>query len=443
MAKALTIAGSDSSSGAGIQADLRIFSTLHVYGTSVITVATAQNTRGVSRIMTIESGMVKAQINAVLNDIKVDAIKIGMVYSKEIINSVATVLKGVHVPIVLDPIFKAGTGATLLRKDAYTSFIRRLVPIADVITPNRMEAEKLANMKIRTVDDARVAAEKIVALGAKSVIVKGGHMQDKHSTDILYHQNKFYEFTNERIRSKCFHGAGCAFSAALTAEIARGKNVVDATKLANEFVRDALANALKIGKGVSVPGFELETPSNNLLAALQKAVYMLEDTDNFGTLIPESQTNIVYAEAGARSVGDIAGVRGRIVKIGKSAKATSSVGFGASKHVASAVLAMTHHDKSIRSAINIKYDEKIIVICKDLGLKVSSYDRRNEPEEVKSKEGMSVKWGIDQAVSKINAVPDIIYHLGDWGKEPMILVFGKNPSEVCMRVIAILHKYKI
>ncbi len=442
MAKALTIAGSDTSSGAGIQADLKIFSTLHVYGTSVITALTAQNTRGVSRIKTIEPLMIKAQINAVLDDIDIDAIKIGMVYSKEIINSVTGVLKSVRIPIILDPIFKAGTGATLLRNDAYTSFAKRLVPMADVITPNRMEAEKLANMKIHTIDEAKVAAEKLAMLGVKNVIVKGGHMQGRYSTDILYHNKKFFEFTNKRIKTKGLHGAGCAFSAALTAEIAKGNNIIDATKRANEFVRTAIANVLKIGKGISVPSFEPAIPANNLLASLQKTVFMIEDTDNFGTLIPESQSNIVYAKANAKSLDDVAGVNGRIVKIGERAKAVDSVGFNASKHVASAILAIMHHDKSVRSAINIKYAEKIIAMCENLRLKISSYDRRNEPAEIKSKEGMSVKWGIDQAVAKINVVPDIVYHLGDWGKEPMILVFGKNPSEVYSKVISLLRKYK-
>ncbi|MEE8133332.1 MAG: bifunctional hydroxymethylpyrimidine kinase/phosphomethylpyrimidine kinase [Nitrososphaerales archaeon] len=443
MAKALTIGGSDTSSGAGIQADLRIFSTLKVYGMSVITALTAQNTRSVSRIAAIGSGMVRAQIHAVLDDISIDAIKIGMVYSKEIINSVASVLRDVNVPMILDPIFKAGTGKPLLRNDAYTSFVKRLVPIVDVITPNLMEAEKLANMEIHTVDDSKDAVEKIAALGVKNVIIKGGHLQGKHSTDILYHRKHYFEFTNERIRNEGLHGSGCTFSAALTAEIAKGKNIVDATKRANEFVRTAILNASKIGKGIGIPSFEVIIPTNNLLAALHKAVCMLEDTESFGTLIPESQSNIVYAKANAKSLDDIAAVRGRIVKIGKKAKSVSNVGFGASKHVASAVIAIMYHDKSVRSAINIKYDEKIIDICKDLGLKISSYDRQDEPAEVKSAEGRSVKWGIEEAVSKIKTVPDVIYHLGDWGKEPMILVFGKNPSNVSNRIISILQKYKI
>lgn len=442
MAKALTIAGSDTSSGAGIQADLRIFSTLHVYGTSVITAVTAQNTRGIDRIRAIEPSMVKAQISAILNDIDLDAIKIGMVYNKEIIHAIASMLKDQGIPLILDPIFKAGTGAILLRNDAYESFVKKLVPMSDVITPNLMEAERLANMKIHNADEARITAKKIAALGAKNVIVKGGHMQGRYSTDILYYNKKFFEFTNERVRNEELHGAGCAFSAALTAEIAKGKDIVGATKRANEFVNTAIVNALKIGKGIKVCSFVPTIPTNNLLLALHKAICIIEDADGFGALIPESQSNIVYAKANAKSLDDIAAVNGRIVKIGKKAKAASGVGFGASKHVASAVLAIMHYDKTIRSAINIKYNENIITICKSLDLKVSNYDRRNEPEETKSKEGMSVKWGIEQAVSKVNVVPDIIYHLGDWGKEPMVLVFGKNPYEVCSKVISILSRYE-
>ncbi|MEM2759973.1 MAG: bifunctional hydroxymethylpyrimidine kinase/phosphomethylpyrimidine kinase [Nitrososphaerales archaeon] len=442
MAKALTIAGSDTSSGAGIQADLKVFSALHVYGTSVITALTAQNTRGVSRIMAVEPSMVKAQITAVLNDIDVDAIKIGMVYSRELINTVASSLKDAKIPIVLDPILRSGTGIMLLRNDAYTTFVKKLVPMADVITPNALEAEKLVNMKIRNIDEVKEAVRKITALGAENVVIKGGHMYGKHSIDVLYCKGEFFEFTNERIMRKSLHGTGCSFSAALTAEIAKGRSVVDATRKANNFVNNAIRNALKIGEGMRVPNFEHLAPSNTFLASLQRAVHFIEDTDDFGVLIPESQTNMVYAKTNAESIEDVAGVFGRIVKIGKKAKAAGNVGFGASLHVASAVLAIMNYNKSIRSAINIKYDERIIEICKNLGWQVSSYDRRKEPDEVKAKENMTVKWGIEQAVSKINNVPDVIYHTGDWGKEPMILLFGKDPCRVCTNVVSVLNLYK-
>jgi len=441
MIKALTIAGSDTSSGAGIQADLKTFSALGVYGTSVITVLTAQNTRKVIKIEEVKPAVVKAQINAVLEDIKIDAMKVGMVYSKGVIDAVVSVLKNVREPIILDPIFKAGTGAVLLRTDAYSSFVKRLIPLANVITPNVMEAEKLANMKIDNTKDIRVAAQKIAKLGAKSVIVKGGHMQHKFAIDILYHNKEFFEFKGERIEIKGLHGAGCMFSAALAAEMAKGKNIIDATKIANDFVRRTIINAQKIGKGLSIPSLEQKRSANPLLAELQDAVDRLESIDGLGVIIPESQSNIVFAKADAQSSNDVAGVIGRMIKLNGSVKAASSVDFGASKHVASAILAMMQHDRSLRSAMNIKYNETLVAICTELGFSVSSYDRKSEPQEIKAKEGMSVKWGIEQAIAKINAIPDIVYHQGDWGKEPMILVFGKEPMDVARKIVAILDKY--
>ncbi|HLE34470.1 MAG TPA: bifunctional hydroxymethylpyrimidine kinase/phosphomethylpyrimidine kinase [Nitrososphaerales archaeon] len=441
MFKALTIAGSDTSSGAGIQADLKTFSALGVYGTSVITALTAQNTRKVIKIEEVKPPMVKAQINAVLGDIKIDAVKVGMVYSKGIIDAVASTLKNVRVTIVLDPIFKAGTGATLLRSDAYSSFVKRLIPLASVITPNLMEAEKLASIRIKNIDDAKIATKKIAKLGAKSVIIKGGHMQDRFVIDLLYHKGEFFEFRGERIEIRRLHGAGCMFSAALAAEMAKGRNIVDATKFANDFVRRTIMNARKIGKGLSIASLEQKHNANALLADLQDAVDRLESIDGLGVIIPESQSNIVFARADAQSINNIAGVRGRMIKLNGNVKAASSVDFGASKHVASALLAMMLHDRSIRSAMNIKYNERLVAICEELGLTVSSYDRKSEPQEIKAKEGMSVKWGIEKAIAKINAIPDIVYHQGDWGKEPMILVFGKEPKDVVRKIIAILNKY--
>jgi hydroxymethylpyrimidine/phosphomethylpyrimidine kinase len=442
MFKALTIAGSDTSSGAGIQADLKTFSALGVYGTSVITALTAQNTRKVIKIEEVKPAIVRAQIDAVLSDIKIDAVKIGMVYSKGIIGAVVTGLKNFRKPIILDPIFKAGTGAVLMRSDAYPSFVNKLIPLASVITPNIMEAEKLAGMKIKNSQDARIAAQKITVLGVNSVIIKGGHMQGRLVTDLLYHKGEFFELRGERIESGRLHGAGCMFSAALTAEMAKGRHFLDAAKFANTFVRRTITNAQNIGKGLRVPSLEQKRSTNALLAELQDAVDRLESIDGLGAIIPESQSNIVFARAYAESINNIAGVRGRIVKLNGGVKAASIVDFGASKHVASALLAMMLlHDRTIRSAMNIKYNEKLVAICEELGLKVSSYDRKSEPQEIKTREGSSVLWGIKQAIAKINATPDVVYHKGDWGKEPMILVFGKQPADVVRKIVAILNKY--
>ncbi|MFQ5921111.1 MAG: bifunctional hydroxymethylpyrimidine kinase/phosphomethylpyrimidine kinase [Nitrososphaerales archaeon] len=447
-ARALTIAGSDPSSGAGIQADLKTFSLLGVYGTSVITAVTAQNTKGITRITPLEPAAVRAQISAVLNDITVGAIKVGMVHSNEIIGTVAGTLRGVKVPVILDPVFRAGTGAPLLRNDAYRTFVKRLVPLATVITPNIPEAERLAGMRIRNVDDATAAARRIAELGADTVIVKGGHMRGAYSIDILYRGKGFVELREEKIRTGTLHGAGSIFSAAIAAEMAKGRNVVDAARIANQFTRRAIMNARKVGKGLRIPSLDRRPPASRLLATLQYAVEKLQAIENMGMLVPESQSNLVFAKPDARSVEDIAAVSGRMVKLNDGRVATADgVDLGASRHVASAVLAMMQHDKTIRSAMNIKYSERIVKTCREIGLKVSSYDRRSEPQHIKEKEGASVRWGIDQAIAATGAggndskMPDVVYHLGDWGKEPMILVFGREPLEVARRIVSILHKY--
>lgn len=445
MAKALTIAGSDTSSGAGIQQDLRTFSLRGVYGTSVITAVTAQNTRKVLKIVALQPAVVRAQIRAVMNDMSPDAIKVGMVYSWGVVNAVACMLKDARVPIVLDPVFRASTGARLLRDDAYGSFVKRLVPLATVLTPNRTEAEKLAGTKIRNVGDAKTAARRILELGADSVLVKGGHLRGREAVDILYDGEGFVELGGGRIGAGTLHGAGSIFSAVLAAEMAKQRNPADAARTANQITRSAIANAEKIGRGLKIPSLVQKPTRNKLLASLQGAVERLESAiNNPGMIIPESQSNIVFAKPNAGSPADVAAVRGRIVKLDGSVKAAGLVAFGASRHVASAVLAMMEHDQTIRSAMNIKYSERIIRICsEELGLRLSSYDRRSEPPHLKEKEGMSVRWGIGQAVSNLggNNLPDVVYHLGDWGKEPMILVFGREPAEVAARILAILEIY--
>ena len=198
---ALSIAGSDSGAGAGIQADLKTFSVLGVYGCTAITAITAQNTKRVDDIVELPAPLVEKQIRSVKIDMPPNAIKVGMVYSTPIIDVVYDSLKRCKVPIVLDPIFFAGTGAQLLHSEAYKSFVERLIPACSLISPNKMEAEKLSGMAIRTRDDAIKAAKKIKSLGALNVIIKGGHFDSTHVTDLLLDSsNNLINFTNARLK---------------------------------------------------------------------------------------------------------------------------------------------------------------------------------------------------------------------------------------------------
>ena len=442
---ALSIAGSDSGAGAGIQADLKMFSALGVYGCTAITAITAQNTKRVAEIFEISPLMVEQQIRSVMMDMRPNAIKIGMVYSSPIIDAIyRSVKKTSKIPIVLDPILAAGTGAKLLRTEAYKSFVSKLIPLSTLITPNRMEAEKLADIVIKTENDAIEAARKINKLGAENVIVKGGRFGSAHVTDLLLDsKGNIMKFTNPVLKIKEIHGSGCNFSSAITAYLAKGMALAEACKMANEYVHTAVRNAMKIGSGLPIanPLSVIYRDANryHTMAELQQAAEQVSMLDGFYKLIPETQSNFVYALLNAVDVSDVAAVRGRIIKIENTAVPASYIKFGASSHVASAVIAYMSVNPDFRSAINIRFDKMIVDVCKSL-FSVASYDRTKEPKKIKRKEGSTMAWGILAALSK-NPRADVIYHTGDIGKEPMISLFGRNPTEVVNKIKAILKNY--
>jgi hydroxymethylpyrimidine/phosphomethylpyrimidine kinase len=441
---ALSIAGSDSSGGAGIQADLKTFSALGVYGCTAVTAVTAQNTKEVTEIFEISPSTVEQQIRSVMSDMPPKAIKIGMVYSSQIIEAVYRSIRYSKVPIVLDPILAAGTGAKLLRTDAYESFISKLMLWCRLVTPNRMEAEQLSGIKIKTETDAIEAAKKLKRMGPKNVIIKGGHFGSAHVTDILLDsKSKLIKFTNPRLKINESHGSGCNFSSAVTAYLAQGMAITEACKMANEYVHAAIRYTVTIGKGLPITNplspIHRDADRYATLAQLQHAVDQIKMIDGFYRLMPETQTNFVYAIFNAGDISDVAGVRGRIIKIDNSASPASYVKFGASKHVALAVLAYATVNPSFRSAINIKCDERLIKICRTL-FPTGSYDRNSEPKKIKLRDGSSVSWGIATALSK-NSKVEVIFHKGDVGKEPMMIVFGRNPGEVLDKIKRILQMY--
>jgi hydroxymethylpyrimidine kinase/phosphomethylpyrimidine kinase len=441
---AISIAGSDSGAGAGIQADLKTFSALGVYGCTAITAITAQNTRKVSDILEISPAMVEQQIRSVMTDMPPDAIKIGMVYGRQTIDAVRRSLKRSKVPIVLDPIFAAGTGAKLLRDDAFNSFVSKLLPMCTLVTPNRIEAERLAGIRIRTEGDGIKAAKKISRLGAENVIVKGGHFGASSVTDLLLDsKGRVTRITNPRIKIEESHGSGCNFSSAVTAYLAKGAALHGACMMANEYVHVAIKNAVRVGRGLPVTNplsaIYRDASRYRVLAELQAAVEQVSALADFYKLIPETQTNFVYALPDAADASDVAGVRGRIVRIGNSAVPASYIEFGASKHMASAIIGYMRVNPAFRSVINIRFNAELVKTCRSL-FSVSSYDRSREPRGVKKKEGSSVSWGTLAALSR-NPKAEVIYHKGDVGKEPMITVFGRNPGEVAAKIKAILENY--
>lgn len=253
MNKALTIAGSDSGGGAGIQADLKTFQELGVFGMSAITALTAQNTLGVHGVYPQTLEAIEAQIEAVLTDLGTDAVKTGMLFSAEIISTVAKKLSEHNVKnIVVDPVMIAKGGATLLQEEAVQALIQHLIPLATVITPNLPEAEKMIGCDpIGTVAEMEVAAKSLFALGSTYVLLKGGHLEEGAAIDILYDGKKFTYYESERIETKHTHGTGCTFAAGITAELAKGEDIYTSVQTAKDFITTAIRDAVVLGKGIS------------------------------------------------------------------------------------------------------------------------------------------------------------------------------------------------
>ena len=249
--KAITIAGSDSGGGAGIQADLKTFAALGVYGSSVVTAVTAQNTIEVAAIAEVPEEVVIAQIDTVVHDIGADAAKTGMLSSTPIIQNVADRLEAWGIPhLVVDPVMVSKGGVALLQPDAVDALKKDLLPLASVVTPNIPEAETLAGRQIASPAHAQEAAKAIAAMGPRTVIIKGGHLPGS-PIDLVYHDGIFTPFEGTRVDTSNTHGTGCTFSAAITAFLAQGFPTLEAVRLAKSYIQNALEQSVSIGEGHS------------------------------------------------------------------------------------------------------------------------------------------------------------------------------------------------
>lgn len=257
MKKVLTIAGSDSCGGAGIQADIKTMSALGVYGMSVITAVTAQNTVGVQKVMDVTEDMVEAQIISIFSDINVDAVKIGMVSNSNIIKIIKRLLGQYKAKnIVVDPVMVSKSGYFLLKPEAEEA-IKELVSISDIVTPNIPEAEVLSEMKIENAEGMKEAALKIKKMGAKNVLIKGGH-RCNDANDILLYENNFITLEGHRIDTKNTHGTGCTLSSAIASHLAKGYSVKESVSLSKEYITKAIEDSFSIGQGVGPVGHFVE-----------------------------------------------------------------------------------------------------------------------------------------------------------------------------------------
>jgi len=423
---ALTVAGSDSGGGAGMQADLKSFAAVGVHGCSVLTAITAQNTRAVESIFPLPVAEIEKQLHAVLADFDIRAAKTGMLFSADIVRSVSRRLHRCDFPIVVDPVMIATVGDKLEGRGFRDALVEHLLPEARLVTPNLYEAGQLAGIKVDSVEDMKIAAKRIHALGARAVLVKGGHLKGK-LVDMLLDGGRFTEMTGFRF-PKELHGSGCTLAASITAYLAVGMSLREAVKAARSRVAAGFQTSYKAGKGVEVINshfrpdrFEVWREVSSVAGELAGVLPL--------DFVPEVGVNIGYAVEGAADAGDICALTGRIYRLGDNLRIGGHADFGASKHIARIILAAMAFDPLMRSAANLKFREKNLRKLKAAGLLVGTFERGEQPPGTSTME-----WGTARAIEKLGKVPDAIYDLGDVGKEAMIRIIGRDPHDVLRKV---------
>ncbi len=441
---AITIAGSDSGGGAGIQADLKTFAALGVHGAVAITSVTAQNTYSVKGVQDLDPEMVRLQIRAVAEDMGIDAGKTGMLHTEEIIEAVSEEASRHGFPLVVDPVMVAKSGAPLLKPEAVEALKRVLLPKAAVVTPNRLEAERLAGMEIRGVEDAKEAALEISSLGPEAVVVKGGHLEGGEAVDILLFEGSFTLLKAPRLEVRTDHGTGCSFSAAIAAGLARGLRIPRAVEEAKRLITLAIKFGLNIGKGHGpvnpLAHLYREASRHRVFLCVDEARALLEASPSVSGVTPEVGMNVAMAIPYPEGPEDIAALPGRMVKALNGVRAVMPPRFGASSHLARYILEISRYDPSKRAAVNIRFSEEALRLLEGRGLTTSYYEREREPEDIKRKEGMTIPWGVKEAYKRLGRPPDVIYHRGDVGKEPMIVLLGRDARELARIVVEVAEE---
>ena len=444
MKRILTIAGSDSGGGAGIQADLKVITVLGGFGMSAITALTAQNTVGVQAIHAVPVSFIEQQLDSVLSDIGADSAKTGMLATPEIVEVVASAIRRHGVaPLTVDPVMVAKSGDSLLNDDAKQAMKDFLLPLAFVVTPNLPEAEVLCGFPVKDMESMKEAAKAIRELGPRHVVIKGGHLPGR-AVDILYDGKDIETYDAPRLNRRNTHGTGCTFSAALAVFLGQGFEVKEAVSRAKAFITRAIASGVDVGKGCGPTDpyshVRAKLERQEVLEELGKALDELKKIPA-GKIVPECRSNLTYAVSNAAGYDDVAGIPGRISNIGEEIVACRQPAFGATRHVARVTMAAMESAPELRSAMNIRYKPEIIEACEKSGYRLASFDRSQEPAEVKDREGGTLEWGTQVAMKASESVPDCVYDKGEKGKEPMIRVLGKNPSEVVSKVQKIFNSW--
>ncbi|MDQ2050691.1 bifunctional hydroxymethylpyrimidine kinase/phosphomethylpyrimidine kinase [Natronolimnohabitans sp. A-GB9] len=434
---ALTIAGSDSGGGAGIQADLATMAAHGVFGMSAITAVTAQHTRGVesSHVLPVEE--IEAQLEAVTDDFEVGAAKTGMLATTETVRTVADRAAGFDFPLVVDPVMVATTGDRLLEREAERAY-EDLLGEATLATPNADEAEVLTDIAVADTESAREAGEAILETGVDAVLLKGGHVPGETVRDILVTSEDVKTFEHPRVGTDATHGSGCTLAAAIAARLAKGEPLETAVEGATDFLARAVRYYYDVGQGHGAVNHLVELRNEAergpTAEAVQAIVERLVDADVSG-LVPEVGMNVVGATPYAETVAETAAVEGRITRTLSGVQPNRGVRFAASSHVARFLLSAREFHPDLRFAANCRFDPAVEDALETLEWTVAEYDRGEEPAAVAETESSTMGWGARQAFDDRETPPAAVIDRDDVGKEPMTKLVASDPERLVDRLL--------
>ena len=433
----LTIAGSDSGGGAGVQADLKAISMAGCYGASAITALTAQNTTRVTGIEAVSPEFVALQIETVCSDINVQAAKTGMLFSAPIIRAVGEALKGRDIPLVIDPVCVATSGAKLLKDDAVEA-MKEIFHLADLLTPNVPEAELFTGLKINNRENIFEAIEILLGMGPKAVLIKGGHFDSVAATDWLGIKGQQpIPLMQQRVKTKNSHGTGCTLSATIASGLAKGYSMVTAVRKAQEYLNLALRAGFDIGEGSGPPNhlapMLIEGMKQDTLTELHEFGLRLERMPGLDKLIPEVRMNVAVALPHAIGVDDVAAFSGRISCTCKGeVLVCGHPEFGASFNVAKVLLCARKANPEIGCAARLRINDQIMDAVAECGFVEAWFDRADEPSDVPGTEENTLEWGTCKAMSEHPEpeMVDVICESGAIGVEPCLRLLARDFDEL-------------
>lgn len=434
----LTIAGSDSGGGAGIQADLKTITMLGGYGSSVITALTAQNTKTVTGIHAPSAKFVAQQLNTVLDDIEICAAKTGMLFSEPIIKAIAPILSVKKFPLVVDPVCVATSGAKLLKDDAVDAMVRKIFPYADLLTPNIPEVELFTGVKINDREDVFKAARILLDMGPKAVLIKGGHAESWAITDWFVRKDGApVPFIQQRVPTDCTHGTGCTLSAAIATGLGQGMEMGAAIKRAQEYLNLALRGGYKLGEGGG--------PPNHLVPWLKanKRDKILSDLDTFGrwlvaeegvaSLLPKGRSNVAVALPLVDNIDEMAGFTGGFAGTRRGDVLVSGYPeFGASERTASTLLGVIRLNSSVECAMTIGFSKYTKQALEAIGVEAIWINRDRKPDYIREEGGHFAEWGVFEEL-KEQVQPEKVRAVGDpggVGVEPVVRLLAANLEEM-------------